>query len=52
MKDKDPAAKSPPPPKEPYKSPHLTEQGNVRDLTQGGPSAGADNPSKQKPPAT
>ena len=50
MKDKDPTAKSPRPQKEPYKPPRLTEQGNVRELTQGGPTAGADSPGKQKNP--
>ncbi len=50
MKDKDPAAKSPRPPKEQYKPPRLTEKGNIRELTQGGPSVGGDGPSKQKRP--
>ena len=50
MKDKGPEAKAPRPPKEPYEPPRLTEQGNIRELTQGGPSAGVDGPGRQKRP--
>ena len=51
MKDKDPAAKSPRPHKEPYQPPRLTERGNVRELTQGGPTGAGDmGADRQKKP--
>ncbi len=48
MKDKDPAAESPPPPKEPYKPPRLTKQGNIQELTQGGSGSLMDGPQTTK----
>ena len=48
MREKDAVAKSPPPPKEPYKPPRLTKQGNIQELTQGGAGSLTDGPQTAK----